>query len=108
MARSRQHLCQQGEINLAVGVIELAGGANQQLSGGARLNVKCHRGAACMGAGTVSQLYQLVAEQGAVAVGDRQLAFCPEPVFIQQRVGPRPLAMTMARARSRLPLCRVT
>ena len=90
MACSRQHLCQQGEINLAVGVIELAGGANQQLSGGARLNVKCHRGAACMGAGTVSQLYQLVAEQGAVTVGDRQLAFfCPEPVFIQQRVGPQ-------------------
>lgn len=24
MVRSRQHLCQQGEINLAVGVIELA------------------------------------------------------------------------------------
>ena len=64
MARSRQHLCQQGEVNLAVGVIKLAGGANQQLSGGAWLNVKGHRGAAGMGAGTVSQLNQLVAEQG--------------------------------------------
>lgn len=42
MARSRQHLCQQREVNLAVGVIKLAGGANQQLSGGAWLNVKCH------------------------------------------------------------------
>ena len=41
-----------------------------------------------MGAGTVSQLYQLVAEQGAVAVGDRQLTFFgSEPVFTQQRVG---------------------
>lgn len=109
MACSRQHLCQQGEINLAVGVIELAGGANQQLSGGARLNVKCHRGAACMGAGTVSQLYQLVAEQGAVTVGDRQLAFFALSQCSSNSVlAPRPLAMTMARARSRLPLRRVT
>ena len=43
-----------------------------------------------MGAGTVSQLYQLVAEQGAVAVGDRQLTFFgPEPVFTQQHIGPQ-------------------
>lgn len=42
MARARQHLCQQREVNLAVGVIKLARGANQQLSGGAWLNVKGH------------------------------------------------------------------
>lgn len=62
-----------------------------------------------MGAGTVSQLYQLVAEQGAVAVGDRQLTFLGLSQFSPSSVlAPRPLAMTMARARSRLPLCRVT
>jgi hypothetical protein len=46
MTCARQHLRQQGEIQLAVRVIKLAGRANQQLSGGARLDVKRHRGAA--------------------------------------------------------------
>ena len=62
-----------------------------------------------MGAGTVSQLYQLVTEQWAVAVGDRQLAFFGyEPVFTQQRVGTQTAGDDDGARAQSLPLCRVT
>ncbi len=109
MAGAVEHLPQQGEIQLALAIIELARRANQQLASGPRLQVKRYRGTAAVGAGAVAQLNQLVMHPRPVAIGNCQLTLPgPQPVFRQQRIGLGPQATTMARACSRLPLASST
>jgi hypothetical protein len=74
MAGAREHLCQQGEIQLALAVIKLARRANQQLSGGARLRLNATE-VPPRGRWRRNPVQPAGDEQRAVAIGDRQLAF---------------------------------
>ena len=76
VAGAAQHACQYRYLNSAVSRVKLAGRADQQLPGGARLHIEGDRGAAALvRAFDIAQFHQLVAHHAGGAGANGQVPF---------------------------------